>query len=154
MISSSASWNPLSSLLTTLSSGAAIVNISQNFINWSGNANFAIAGHIIAANPTSNQFKMIDVTDYVNQMINSGASQLHFLLYRPFRHMLYSTPVGIIPADNLSLGSQIVCFPSTSDFDRKIIINHHVSESRWDLFFARHKGIGVFGVGKNMDFGE
>ena len=53
MISSSASWNPLSSLLTTLSSGAAIVNISQNFINWSSNVILLFS---------NNEIKMIDAT--------------------------------------------------------------------------------------------
>ena len=53
MISSSASWNPLSSLLTTLNSGAAIVNISQNFINWSSNVILLFS---------NNEIKMIDAT--------------------------------------------------------------------------------------------
>ena len=48
MISSSAS-----SLLTTLSSGAAIVNISQNFINWSSNVILLFS---------NNEIKMIDAT--------------------------------------------------------------------------------------------
>lgn len=110
----SASWSSLSSLLSPLSSGASIVNISQNFINWSSSANLSVVGHIVASNQTNNQFESIDVTDYANQAASLGAKELHFLIYRPFRHPSYRTSVGPIPADDLSSGSIVKIYAANS----------------------------------------
>ena len=100
--------------MNPLPSAAVIANISSNFINWSSNANYSIAGHILASNQTNNQFEMIDVSDYVNQVVGLGGTQLNFLLYRPFRHPSYQTAIGPIPADDLSQGSIIKFFGANS----------------------------------------
>ena len=108
----SASWSYLSStsglnILNALPSGNVIANVSQNFINWSSSSNLCIVGHITGVKGQLNQAKMIDVTDYITSLFNSGSSTATFVLYRPFRHPAYKTSSGGIPADNLSSGSTI-----------------------------------------------
>jgi hypothetical protein len=109
----SASWSLLSNssnglkILYPLPSGNVIANVSQNFINWSSSSNLCIVGHITAMKGQINQTKMIDVTDYITSLFNSGSSTATFILYRPFRHPAYKTSSGSIPADNLSSGSTI-----------------------------------------------
>ena len=108
----SASWSYLSStsglnILNALPSGNVIANVSQNFINWSSSSNLCIVGHITGVKGQLNQAKMIDVTEYLTNLFNSGSSTATFVLYRPFRHPAYKTSSGGIPADNLSSGSTI-----------------------------------------------
>jgi hypothetical protein len=50
---------------------------------------------------------MIDVSDYVNQVISAGGSSVTFIMYRPYRHPSYATSAGPIPADDLSGGAQM-----------------------------------------------
>ncbi len=105
------SWNSLSSsssglnILKPLASGSLIDTINKNFINWASSSNIAIVGHLSASKGAKNQVRLIDVTEYVRDMLKSGQTVLTFVLYRPFRNPAYSTSAGTIPADNLSDGS-------------------------------------------------
>jgi hypothetical protein len=50
---------------------------------------------------------MLDVSDYVSNIIEKNSDYLTFLIYRPFRHPSYKTNTDPIPEDNLSNGSLI-----------------------------------------------
>lgn len=106
-----ASWEMLSSktaginILTPLYSGQSINGSSGTFINWLSDSNITIVGHISAAKTLKNQIRMIDVTDYVKQVISLNMPSITFLLYRPYRHPSYKTGAGTIPADDLSNGA-------------------------------------------------
>ncbi len=111
---SSASWNSLTNMssnglniLNVLSSGKALANITDNFINWSSQSNITIVGHLTGTVGVSNQQRMVDVTDYVNNVINAGGTTLTFFMYRPFRHPNYLTGNGNVTFDNLAYGSLI-----------------------------------------------
>jgi len=108
------SWTSLSSLtglsvLTILNSGSRIDSVSKNFINWSSLADISIVGHITAKAGISgkNENRMLDVSDYVSNIIEKNSDYLTFLIYRPFRHPSYKTNTDPIPEDNLSNGSLI-----------------------------------------------
>ena len=111
LTSASASWNFFSSgnlnVLNALPSGTPLTNITQNFINWNSNANVSIVGHLTGTVGTANQQRMVDVTDYVNSVINAGGTSVTFFMYRPFRHPNYLTGNGNVTVDNLAYGSLI-----------------------------------------------
>jgi hypothetical protein len=103
----SASWNGLSSNVTglrallPLESGLAITEIDSgngaqgNFINWNSTGNISIAGHITVTATTTDAWKMIDITEYVESVLALGGDTLTLLFYRPFRHPAYET--GVLP---------------------------------------------------------
>ena len=108
----SASWSSLSNgggpnILMPLSSGLVIVNITQNFVNWWSDSNVVIVGHLTGTYGQTNQERMIDVTDYVNEAIGAGCTTLTFFMYRPFRHPGYLTGGGNVSFDYMSYGSLI-----------------------------------------------
>ncbi len=112
-----ASWTSLTNgiqILKTLSSGYVIDSINKNFINWPSSADIAIVGHVSGRFGSKNQVKMIDVTEYVKSVINSGGKQFTFVLYRPYRFPSYKTSAGVLPADNLSNGSLVKISSATA----------------------------------------
>jgi hypothetical protein len=94
-------------ILKPLASGTLIDTINKNFINWASSSDIAIVGHISAPRAVSNQDRIIDVTEYVREMLRSGQNVFTFVLYRPFRNPAYATAAGTIPADNLSNGALV-----------------------------------------------
>ena len=98
-----------------------INGIYKNFINWSSSTNISIVGHFIIKyddmskdNNDKLKERMIDVSDYVNDMINSNLYDLTFILYRPFRHPSYKTGYGNLEADDLSNGAVLRFYGSNS----------------------------------------
>jgi hypothetical protein len=110
---SNASWDSLSSvgkglnILMPLSSGTVIDSISKNFINWASPSNIEIVGHITAKYGIRNETRMIDVSEYVSNVIRNNGKYMTFFLYRPYRHPAYKTESGSTHADDLSNGSLI-----------------------------------------------
>jgi hypothetical protein len=109
-----ASWNSLTNMsasglniLNVLTSGKPLANITDNFINWNSQSNITIVGHLTGTVGVVNQQRMVDVTDYVNNVIKAGGTTLTFFMYRPFRHPNYLTGNGNVTFDNLSYGSLI-----------------------------------------------
>lgn len=81
-----------------------IDSAAKNFIDWSNV--FSIVGHVTIRKNAQNQTLLVDITDYVDKVLNLGnSSSIRLLLYRPFRHVSFQTTVGIIPEDDLSNGS-------------------------------------------------
>ena len=66
-----------------------------------------IPGHISAFFNQGNQSRMIDVSEYVTNVVNNGGSYYTFILFRPFRHPMYKTNGGNVSSDLLSGGSLI-----------------------------------------------
>lgn len=112
-----ASWSTLSEILTPLTSNTLIDSIGKNFINWSGNANISIVGHITVRKDESiNQFKhTIDVTDYVKHVLDEGGQEVNFLIYRPFRHGPIKSSAGSTKPDDLGNGTLISFFGLDSE---------------------------------------
>ena len=103
-----------SNILNPLPSGKVLTQITNNFINWNSTSNIVIAGHLTATYGQSNQTRMIDVTDYANNLIKAGKRTLKFVLYRPFRHPNFKTGGGNVSSDDLSFGSLVRISSATS----------------------------------------
>jgi hypothetical protein len=103
-------WQSLSSgatsadILTEIPFSRRIDSISKNFIDWSSSCRPSIAGHLSASRP-SRSFRMVDVTVYVNSMVESGADRATFLFNSQFRHAAYTNVTRPFPADDLSHGA-------------------------------------------------
>ena len=150
--------NNNSNILNRLDSGILINGIYKNFINWSSSTNISIVGHFIIKydditkdNNDKLKERMIDVSDYVNDMINSNLYDLTFILYRPFRHPSYKTGYGNLEADDLSNGTFVKFFGSYSQnpptllmFNSKEIIN-----SSTTYYFKRDLISNIFTYLKN-----
>ena len=153
----SASWTAMSTatptglqILLPLSSGVAFTNITQNFANWWSPSNVMIAGHLTGTYGQTNQLRQVDVTDYVNAVINAGGQTLTFFMFRPFRHPSYITGMGStadgltasginVTMDDLASGSLIEIASVNSANPPQLItvivfqyFNYSTSSSRFD----------------------
>lgn len=99
-----------------------IDSAAKNFIDWSNV--FSIVGHVRIRKNAQNQTLLVDITDYVDKVLNLGnSSSIRLLLYRPFRHVSFQTTVGIIPEDDLSNGS-IANFYSVNSNHSPVLIQY------------------------------
>ena len=123
----SASWTSLSNatngikMLTPLTSGMRIDSVNKNFINWPSLSGITVVGHVTVKAGAKNQSKLVDVSDYLKNVISIGGSSLTFLLYRPYLHPAYSTSAGIIPGDDLSGGAKIRFYSVNSAFPPQLV---------------------------------